>query len=227
MVYRECLPAGGKPFVVAALVMVDGADIVVQDRLAMRPAYLTENLQGHLVGIERVPMMSVIEVYPSYVVEHLRFPAPVAGVPVERKRLTQVSICLGVAPQMPAGDAGMAQRVGHAVLVRGGEVQNPRFIEISECLTGTGRALVGQAYLVERLGLASPVGQQSVDLRRLLSRGKRRLVLAGLLAHPAERQRRPRDPGRICEITASLQRKGVGGDRLVPVRLDFQEIGQH
>src|SRR6266516_5989890 len=109
MVYRECLPAGGQPLVVAALVMVDGADIVVQDRLALRSAYLTEYLQGHLVGVERVPMVPVIKVYPSQVVEHLRFAAPVAGVPVERKRLVQVSICLGVAPQMPAGDPGMAE----------------------------------------------------------------------------------------------------------------------
>src|SRR5215471_3469760 len=101
----------------------------------------------------------------------------------------------------------MAQGVGHAVLVRGGVVQNPRFMEISECLTGTSRALVGQAYLVERLGLTSPVSQQSVDLRRLLGRGKRRLVPPGMLAHPAERQRRPCDPGRICEITAGLQGK--------------------
>ena len=65
MVYRERLPARGKPFVVTALVMMDGTDIVVQDRLVLRSAYLMEYLQGSLVGVERIPMVSVIKVYPS------------------------------------------------------------------------------------------------------------------------------------------------------------------
>ena len=120
----------------------------------------------------------------------------------------------------------MAQGIGHAALVRGGAVQNPCFVEIGERLTGTGGALVSQAYLVEGLGLASPVGQRPVDRRGFLSQRDRRLVLPGLLAHRAERQRRLRDPGRIGDITAGLQGQGVGGDRLVPVRPDLHEVGQ-
>ena len=78
----------------------------------------------------------------------------------------------------------MAQRIGHAALVRGGGVQDPCFVEIGEGLAGTGRALVGQAYLVEGFGLAAPVGQRPVDRRGVLGQGMRGLVPAGLLAAP-------------------------------------------
>ena len=61
---------------------------------------------------------------------------------------------LRVAAQMPAGDPGVAQGVGHAVPVPGGAVQDPGLVEVGEGLAGAGRALVGHADLVEGLGLA-------------------------------------------------------------------------
>ena len=225
-VYRECPPAGSQCFLVAALVAVDAADVLVQDRLVLRSAYLTKYLQRFLVGVERVPMVTVGQMYRAQIVVHLRFPAPVADVTIERQRLPHRCVGLGVTAQMPAGDTGMAQGIGHAARVRGGAVQNPCFLKIGERLTGTGGALVSQAYLVQGPGLAAPVGQRPVDRRGFLSQRDRRLVLAGLLAHRAERQRRPRDPGRISDIPAGLQGKGVGGGRLVPVRPDFHEVSQ-
>src|SRR5208283_3368930 len=195
-VYRERLPVGSECFLVAAFVTVDAANVLVQDRLGLRAAYFTIYLQRLLVRVERVPVVTAVQMHPAQIVVHLRFPAPVADVTIERKRRPHVSICLAVTAQMPAGDTGMAQGIGHAARVRGGLVQNPGFGEIGERLTGTGCALVCQAYLVEGLGLASLVGERPADRGGFLSQGDCRLVLPGLLAHRAERQRRPRDPGR-------------------------------
>src|SRR5262249_61694012 len=75
-------PAGGKALLEAAVVMVDGADVVVQDRLVPRSAYLQEYVQRLLVGVERVPVTAGVQVNPAQVVEGLRLPAPVAGLAV-------------------------------------------------------------------------------------------------------------------------------------------------
>src|SRR6266571_4605984 len=105
-VNRECAPAGGQCFLMAALVMMDGANVLVENRLALRSAYRLEYLQGFLIGVERLFMAAVVQVHAAQIIERFRFPAPVADFTVNRQRLTQELICLGVAPQMPAGDTG-------------------------------------------------------------------------------------------------------------------------
>jgi hypothetical protein len=102
---------------------------------------------------------------------------------------------VGVTPELPAGNPGVTQRIGHAVLVPGLVVDDPCFVEIGEGLTGTGGPLVGHAYLVEGFGLAAPVGQRPAERRGVLGQRQRRLVTAGLLAHLTQLQRRLRDPG--------------------------------
>jgi hypothetical protein len=44
-VYGERPPASSKPFLVTALVMVDAANVMVQNRFVLRSAYLTEYFQ--------------------------------------------------------------------------------------------------------------------------------------------------------------------------------------
>src|SRR5215467_2196736 len=105
--------AGGQCFLVAPLVAVYAADVLVQDRLVLRTAYLAEDLQGRLVRLERVSMLPVVQVHTSQVVQHLRFPAPVTDVTIERERIPQVSLSLGVSPKMPAGDSGVTQGASH------------------------------------------------------------------------------------------------------------------
>ena len=111
----------------------------------------------------------------------------------------------------------MAQRIGHAMLVPGLGVQSLRFLEIGEGLAGTGSALVRQAYLVQGFGLAAPVAERPVDHHGIPGQFKGGGVLAGLLLHDAELERRLSDPGRVGEVTAGLQGQRVGLDRLVPV----------
>ena len=121
----------------------------------------------------------------------------------------------------------MVQGAGDTALIGGVEVPQPCLGEIGECLTGPGRALVCQAQLVEGLGLASGVIQRPVDSSGFVSQLTCRLVVAGLLVHGAERQRRLRDPGRVGQVAAGLQGPGVCCDRLVPVPPDLHEVGQH
>ncbi len=225
-VYRKGPAAGRQCFGVAALVAVDAADVVVQDRLVLRSAYLTKDLQRFLIGVERVPVITIGQVHRAQIVVRLRFPATVTDVTIERQRLPHRCVGLGITAQEPAGDTGMAQGISRATRVRGSAVQQPCFLEVGERLTRTSGALVSQAYLVEGRGLAAPVGQRPVDRRGFLRQGDRRLVPPGLLAHGAERQRRPRDPGRIGDIPAGLQGEGMGGRRLVPVRPDLHEVSQ-
>ena len=64
-VYRQCLPASSKPVFITALIMVDASNVVVQDRLVLRPAYLTEYFQRPLVAFERVSVVTAIQLHPS------------------------------------------------------------------------------------------------------------------------------------------------------------------
>ena len=82
-VYCECPPVSSKAFLVAALVMVDAANVVIQNCFVLRSAKLAEYLQRLLVGVERVPVVAAIQVYPSQIVKGLRLPAPVADVAIQ------------------------------------------------------------------------------------------------------------------------------------------------
>src|ERR1700719_3695581 len=109
-----------------------------------------------------------------------------------------------MAAEMPAGDAGVAQGIGHAMLVPGCAVQDPRLLEIGEGLAVTAGGGVCPPDLVEGTRLTAPVTLGPVDRRGVLGQGKRLLVPAGLLAHLAEFQGRLRDPARIRDVAGCL-----------------------
>src|ERR1035438_9833413 len=95
-VYGESPPVSGEPVLITALVIVDASYIMIENRLVLRSAYLTEYSQRLLVAFECVPMIAEVQLHPAKIVEGLRLASPVLGVTVERKRVTQVSHCVGV-----------------------------------------------------------------------------------------------------------------------------------
>ena len=121
-------------------------------------------------------MIAGQQFHPAEVVKGFRLFSPVAHRTVQRKRLMQMTHRVRIAAEMPAGDAGMAQRIGHAVFVPGGTEQNPRLVEVGKCLTVTARAQVSHAHLVEGMRLTAPVGLGPVDRRGIFRQGQHCLV---------------------------------------------------
>src|SRR6204780_1066794 len=226
-VYGQRPPVGGKGLFAIALVMVNAANALIQDRLTLGGAYLIEYFQGLLVVLERVPMLAGVQVHLSQVVEALSLATPFTDLAVQGKRVKHVLHCVREAPEVPAGDPGMAQRFGHAVPVPGLVVQGLRFLKIGEGLTGTSRPLVRQTHLVQGFGLAAAVAQRPVDRHGIPGQPERGRVLADLLLHDTELERCPRDPGRVGDVATGLQGERVGLDRLVQVRPDFHEARAH
>src|SRR6266699_3446640 len=117
----------------------------MQDGLILGAAYFAEYSQGLQVAFERVPVEAGVQLHLAEVVESLRLAPPVTDVAVQRQRLPEPRHRVRVVAQMPAGDRGVTQRVGLAVLVRGVTVQRPGLAEVRQRLPGPRRALVHQA----------------------------------------------------------------------------------
>jgi hypothetical protein len=150
--------------------MMDDPDIVIKDRLGLGATCFDEYAQRLLECLQRVPVIPAVQVYPAQVVEGLGFAAPVADGAVDRQRVQQVRLGLGIPAQVPAGNPGVAQGARQAALVRSLLVEEPRLVEVGQGLPGPGRALMRDADLVQGVGLAGPVGQRPVDRRGLLGR---------------------------------------------------------
>src|SRR5580700_6666799 len=111
-VYCRGPAAGGQRLFVAAFMPVHRTHGLVEDGLVLPSAYLLEDLQRLRVDGKSVVIAAVKQVHLSEIIEHLRFPAAVADPPVPLERMVQLLTCLAVAPEVPAGDSGMAQGVG-------------------------------------------------------------------------------------------------------------------
>src|SRR5437899_9377606 len=58
-------PVRGKPFLETALVVIDGAYVVIQDCLVLRAADLPEYLQRLLISNERITVISARQLHPG------------------------------------------------------------------------------------------------------------------------------------------------------------------
>src|SRR6185437_6367673 len=137
---------------VAALVLVDGAYVVIHDRLALGAAYLAENNQSILEAFQRVPVVAGMQLHFPEVIKSLSLAALVAHVPVQRERFLQVVERVRITTEVPAGERRMAQCIGHSVRVINASVKSSGLVKIGQCLAGPARALMGLSHMIERLG---------------------------------------------------------------------------
>jgi len=95
----------GKSLFVAAVVVIDAADIVMEDRQILSAVYLGEDPQRRVEAAERFFVAAGVQVHSSQIAQGLRLAPRVARQVTETKRVPQVSDRLGVASQVPAGDS--------------------------------------------------------------------------------------------------------------------------